>query len=114
MSSMYNEDDFNAFLLCTITYLSAERPSGLVLSLANAPAALSQVGEDGEPEPPGKGRVKIPWAQAPASARSGLASPPGASGAMRKVITAARCLLLGEWRGAGSACASSLVFRALP
>lgn len=60
MSNMYNEEDFNAFLLCTITYLSIKCPSGLVSSSANAPATPSQAGEDREPELPGKGRVTNP------------------------------------------------------
>lgn len=112
MSSMYNEDDFNAFLLCTITYLNTERPSSLVLSSANVPAAPSRAGKDREPM--GKGRVTNPTGTNSSTRISGLAFPIGVLGAMRNVITAARCLLQGEWRGAGSACASNLVFRALP
>lgn len=51
--SMYNEDDFNAFLLRTIPYLNTERPSHLVGQRANMGRA------DGEPKVPNPTRLGL-------------------------------------------------------
>lgn len=51
--SMYNEDDFNAFLLCTIPYLNTERPSHSVGQRANLSRA------DGEPKVPNPTRLGL-------------------------------------------------------
>lgn len=67
----------------------------------------------GQSELPGKGRVTDPTGTSSSSC-TGPACPPWPSGSSVGVITAARCLRRGGWRGAGCACASSPAPRALP